>query len=315
MVHIGRHFGRTVSAVVNMKTLIPDGIARQLGLHEKEFTLDDLDLEERRAHDVFCKLIAAIPDLYQRWSESKEAGASLCDMLQKGINNARSEDTKGLKGAMIDWLTMPGQPIQPPLLRHVKHDRGFNHYLTGKLLCPVNWDWSDPSVVEGLRSGATKILGVHWPLFLYENHVFDREEPWKGLFRGPLLLKAFKHIFTSPSSANDDEPRSTRSGNARIHGMVKASLPAIAYVATQVPIPTDTPLALIRAKRDAQEAAAANSSQASAAPSAGGPPEAAAANLGQAASPSAGGSPEAATADSGQAANSGQAPAPPSASS
>jgi hypothetical protein len=46
-------------------------------------------------------------------------------------------------------------------------------------------------------------------------------------------LQAFKHIFTSPSSV-DQEPKATRSGNARIHGMTQVTAASIAYVATQV---------------------------------------------------------------------------------
>jgi hypothetical protein len=48
-----------------------------------------------------------------------------------------------------------------------------------------------------------------------------------------VIGQAFKHIFTSPSSV-DREPRATRSGNARIHGMKKVTIPSLAYVATQV---------------------------------------------------------------------------------
>jgi hypothetical protein len=47
------------------------------------------------------------------------------------------------------------------------------------------------------------------------------------------VMQAYKHIFTSPSSV-EKEPKATRSGNARIHGMTQVTLPSIAYVATQV---------------------------------------------------------------------------------
>ena len=47
------------------------------------------------------------------------------------------------------------------------------------------------------------------------------------------LTQAYKHVFTSPSSV-DKEPKATRSGNARIHGMTRVTLPSIAYIATQV---------------------------------------------------------------------------------
>ena len=48
-----------------------------------------------------------------------------------------------------------------------------------------------------------------------------------------LLMKAYKHIFTLPSSV-DQEPKATRSGNARIHGMRFTTKASLAYVATQV---------------------------------------------------------------------------------
>jgi hypothetical protein len=62
--------------------------------------------------------------------------------IQKGSANARSDDTKSLKGAVLDWITPRGQPLNPPLARNVKIDRGFNHDRTGALLCPAGMDWS-----------------------------------------------------------------------------------------------------------------------------------------------------------------------------
>lgn len=45
--------------------------------------------------------------------------------------------------------------------------------------------------------------------------------------------QAYKHIFTSPSSA-EQEAKATRSGNARIHGMTRVTNGSLAYAATQV---------------------------------------------------------------------------------
>jgi hypothetical protein len=97
------------------------------------------------------------------------------------------------------------------------------------------------------------IPGDQWPVFLYAGHTFDPEDPWKGLFRSTilvsvspipaivsssfswmiLLLKAYKHIFTSPSSV-DNVNKATRSGNAQLHGMTQVTPASIAYIATQV---------------------------------------------------------------------------------
>ena len=103
---------------------------------------------------------------------------------------------------------------------------------------------------EKLKSGELIVAGDQWPIFLYSGYIYDLEDPWNGLFCSAILVlvsclsfttcdslimtfQAYKHIFTSPSSV-DKDPKATRSGNARIHGMTNIMLPSIAYVATQV---------------------------------------------------------------------------------
>lgn len=63
--------------------------------------------------------------------------------IQKGASSARSDDTKSLKSAIVDWLMPSGEALIPPIARNVKIDRGFNHDVTGALLCPAGVDWSD----------------------------------------------------------------------------------------------------------------------------------------------------------------------------
>ena len=63
--------------------------------------------------------------------------------LSKGASGARGDDTKSLKGAVLDWITPRGQSLVPPLSRNIKIDRGFNHERTGALLCPAGLDWSN----------------------------------------------------------------------------------------------------------------------------------------------------------------------------
>ena len=63
--------------------------------------------------------------------------------LQKGVSGARSDDTKSLKGIVVDWITPCDAPLVPPLSRNVKTNRGFHHPVTGRLLCPTGLDWND----------------------------------------------------------------------------------------------------------------------------------------------------------------------------
>ena len=62
--------------------------------------------------------------------------------IQKGANASRADDTKGLKGVILDWITPPDGMLVPQLNRRHKFDRGFNHEVTGALLCPAGVDWN-----------------------------------------------------------------------------------------------------------------------------------------------------------------------------
>jgi hypothetical protein len=45
--------------------------------------------------------------------------------IQKGASGSHAADTKGMKGAIIEWITPEGQTLDPPLSRRYKNERGF----------------------------------------------------------------------------------------------------------------------------------------------------------------------------------------------
>ncbi|KAG2090398.1 uncharacterized protein F5147DRAFT_748244 [Suillus discolor] len=69
----------------------------------------------------------------------------------------------------------------PTIHRQDKSGRGFHNDVTGRLLCPVDYDWSNPTC-------------------------YDPQNPTNGLFKGKLLIKAFKRVFTSPTSTYEEQP-------------------------------------------------------------------------------------------------------------
>ena len=79
--------------------------------------------------------------------------------LQKGTSGARSDDTKSLKGTILDWIApSENKLLRPPLARNTKIDQGFNHPRTGFLLCPAGLDWDDKEYVSLMLLAA---LGIN----------------------------------------------------------------------------------------------------------------------------------------------------------
>jgi hypothetical protein len=101
---------------------------------------------------VPAKTLRTSPSLYEQFNFQKFAELTL-SQIQKGSSTARSDDTKSLKGAILDWITPRGQYLNPPLARNVKTDRGFHHERTGALLCPAGLDWSNAELVLMLLIG------------------------------------------------------------------------------------------------------------------------------------------------------------------
>ncbi|KAG6912168.1 hypothetical protein DXG01_016779, partial [Tephrocybe rancida] len=87
-------------------------------------------------------------------------------------------------------------------------------------------------IKQKLQRGELLVSGDEWPVFVYHGYTYDAEDPWNGAFRSQLLVKAFKFVFTSPSSV-DKDPKATRSGNARLHDMTSVTPASVAYIATQ----------------------------------------------------------------------------------
>ncbi|KAF8227769.1 hypothetical protein L208DRAFT_1294966, partial [Tricholoma matsutake] len=220
------HFGRAVHAICSIQALLTNGI---LHMGEEGKAIEESLTSEQ--HRVFQQLLCMVPHLLEHLMEASNEEcmvvAELC------ISSARSDDTKSLKGVVLEWISPPSIPVHPPLSWNVKTNRGYHHPTTGALLCPAGLDWNDVDVCEKLSSGEMPVHGYQWLMLVYADQEYDPKNPWEGLFRSWILVWALKHIFTSPSSV-EKEVKVTRSGNAHIHGMTRVTTTSLAYVATQV---------------------------------------------------------------------------------
>ncbi|KAG2085231.1 uncharacterized protein F5147DRAFT_589149 [Suillus discolor] len=228
----GRHFGRTMFALCNYPALLTAEILRLEELQDSP--IEDYPADIQREHRVFVELIDSYPGLLDHLTTGEEEDIIYVgELLGKGASSARGDNTKTLKSAVLEWLVPRGQVVIAPLSRNIKSDCGFNHEVTGALLCPAGLDWSNVVTKLSLKSGETAVHGDQWPMFLYAEYNYDPEDPWKGLLRSEILIFGFKHVFTSPSSV-DREPKATHSGNAYLHGMKSVTKGSLAYIATQV---------------------------------------------------------------------------------
>ncbi|TEB03997.1 hypothetical protein FA13DRAFT_1581798, partial [Coprinellus micaceus] len=190
LVHYGRHFGRTVRTFCDTIVLVHQGVTREEQMSRNGISIEELGEGERRKHQMFRTLLQLCPHLHERIFRMKWTDDDLtyvADKLKKGISDARSNDLKTLKSAIIDWITPQGGVLTPSLLRSSKMGRGFHHPVTGKLLCPTDYDWTDPSVQTRLRSGELAVSGLQWPLFLWAGSKCNEDDLWDGFMKSRLL--------------------------------------------------------------------------------------------------------------------------------
>ncbi|KAG2341699.1 hypothetical protein BDR05DRAFT_976847 [Suillus weaverae] len=203
-----------VHALCNFQALLTNGI---LWMEELADTpQENFTAKERREHHVFQELLKSVAGLEECLMQGGDDEVdAIAELLTKGTSGARGDDTKSLKGSVLNWITPKGQNLIPPLTCNMKVNQGFHHEWTGMLLCPAGLDWSNSETKAKLKSGKIIVTGDQWPLFLYADYHYDPKDPWN--------VCAYRHIFMSPSSV-DKEPKATCS----------VTLPSIAYIAMQV---------------------------------------------------------------------------------
>ncbi|KAF8585300.1 hypothetical protein K439DRAFT_1343820, partial [Ramaria rubella] len=164
------------------------------------------------------------------------------------------DDTSALKKQIPDMLRQYDRAAAVNLNSKDKATLGFNHPLTGWLLCPAKLDFNDetyvfeplpflvliaprsPRICVTLKSGEYDLKPTDWPTFFYKGNHYDPEDEMKGLLQGELLVPAFKCVFLGPSAwtRNDDKSKTTRSPKAALCKMDHVTSRWLAYVALLV---------------------------------------------------------------------------------
>ncbi|KAG1883851.1 hypothetical protein F4604DRAFT_1920368 [Suillus subluteus] len=209
--------GRVIRRLVCLTERVEDIVAEfdrcvTLGI-ESDGDASVNDSEDDRRYRSYKKLATWCPSVRKLVQSVIENGelSHVYSKLNKGADGARADDTTRLKVTVAAWLMQHTPPPNPVIHGQKKMGRGFNNDATGRLICPVDYDWSDPVVQQGIRDYHPDycVTAHSWPAFLYKDEQYDSLKPTDGLFKGQLLLKTFKYIFTSPTSAEMDDQEQT----------------------------------------------------------------------------------------------------------
>ncbi|KAF8955095.1 hypothetical protein BDZ97DRAFT_1620698, partial [Flammula alnicola] len=199
--------------------------------------------DRKRCHTAVQLLNTLIPGFQDKAAQADEADnlASYLAPLQAGANDARSDDTSKLKVVVADWLNKRIPAPNPPLAVLDRQNRGIGNDVTGRLLCPIDYDWDDPEVRANLRNMELgfDMASSFFFCCLYEKESGNPAAPEVGFLKGPLLVRVYRHIFTSPSSAHEENELAKTSSRRRdvastLHLNHRVSPRSIAYAAVQL---------------------------------------------------------------------------------
>ncbi|KAG1780464.1 hypothetical protein EV702DRAFT_1193939 [Suillus placidus] len=166
---------------------------------------DDVTPDQDRVHTRYIVLNNVLPWFHSKTSDMEYGDYThMLKKLRQGADGARGDDTSKLKTLIPDWINREWKP-DPPVDPEDKHCRGFTNDACGRLLCPTELDWNNPTVRAGIRDRTDGhiVMEMSWPVFLYAGYTADQDNLEEGLFKSKILVQAFKAIFTSPSSAKE----------------------------------------------------------------------------------------------------------------
>ncbi|KAF8236189.1 hypothetical protein L208DRAFT_1100785, partial [Tricholoma matsutake] len=114
LIHYGHHFGCTVHALCNIHALITRGLLRDS--EHADDPEESFTTEQRLEYHIYRTLLNMVPGLEEHLVNSSDKETQMiADLLQKGASSARSDDTKGLKSAVLDCIVPQGDSLTPPI--------------------------------------------------------------------------------------------------------------------------------------------------------------------------------------------------------
>ncbi|KAG2337757.1 hypothetical protein BDR05DRAFT_1004778 [Suillus weaverae] len=172
--------GRALRCVVALYDNVEDLIMENDRRYEEEGSTQDQD----RLQLGYVALNVTFP-WFQKKAEAMEYDdfSHMLKTLRQGADMARGDDTAKLKALVASWV--------------------LSTMLAVDYSVPLNMI----GMTQGIRnrSDGYIVTNLSFPSFLYERYTANADNLEEGLFKGRILVQAYKAVFTSPSSAKDVE--------------------------------------------------------------------------------------------------------------
>ncbi|TFK61428.1 hypothetical protein BDN72DRAFT_936118 [Pluteus cervinus] len=222
----GRFLGRYRFMYCDLRGLLELGMRLLNG----EVIQDEDDPEFDAAMEA-RELFNLAPLLQDHFLVNPHSVDKVVKQLDEGRRKARGSDINSLKTHMTRWKDFVDDPTFDTFERT---SLGFNHPLTGPLLCPQTLDWSDEGTQKGLRDGTIIPGPDDFPRLLWESpETATRGSFLQGFLRSPWVVLTCKHLYIGPRAAyKKPSHKSNRPGNAASHGVRELTKEAVAYAAT-----------------------------------------------------------------------------------
>ncbi|KAG5649657.1 hypothetical protein H0H81_002663 [Sphagnurus paluster] len=227
----GQGFGRIGDLFNCISSIVEYGITYEI----EGSDLDDDDANPsgklRESWKILRMMIPEFAHHMCRLAKDKQTR----NKISAGRDSSRSEDTGGLKKAIINYLLVSLDAVpDTPLNANVKITRGWANPHTAALLCPIEYEATQENF-EKLANGTLTATADQLPRYLYpDGHVYNAEDPGEKVCFGHVGFRVAKHVLQGPSAALQPAGfRRGKSGNAEIYGIKSVTPCLVAYIVCQ----------------------------------------------------------------------------------
>ncbi|KAF9533408.1 hypothetical protein CPB83DRAFT_782959 [Crepidotus variabilis] len=207
----GRGIRRLITLFESLDGLIAEADTRILAEKDGVVRFRDQSELKRNAdrtfesYELLLSLVPPFKTLIQTDAD-EDTFRQYTASLQKGANDARSDDVRRIKEEIAVWLNH-NNPTATPLSPKSRDNRGLQNDVTGRLLCPIEHKWDDEKNRADMQNAVIDISQDFFITCLYKKGTADPSDVENGFLRSVLLLKTFCAVFTSPTSSEDlEEP-------------------------------------------------------------------------------------------------------------